>query len=198
MLFANALLEQKSQSIEKCWKVKKKKRFDPLTNPIHVKWLKSPGIFGHLVTVGRKCATSPTMKEKVSKASVATLEGKFLSLFEFGLLFCNMMKGQWQYLALLDHRRLHVTCSKSPDPANTWILRLVGSSQLRSCATHCWMCCVLHKRKTLSCLYKTRYTFFPPVARFLTFIDWRHDKDWEEAGKQWKLKKIMAINNILG
>ena len=43
----------------------------------------------HLVTVGRKCATSPTMKEKVSKASVATLEGKFLSLFEFGLLFGN-------------------------------------------------------------------------------------------------------------
>ena len=84
-------------------KLKRKNLLDPLTNTIHVKWLKSPGIFGHLVTVGRKCATSPTMKEKVSKASVATLEGKFLSLFEFGLLFCNMMKGQWQYLALLDH-----------------------------------------------------------------------------------------------
>ena len=84
-------------------KLKRKNLLDPLTNPIHVKWLKSPGIFGHLVTVGRKCATSPTMKERVSKASVATLEGKFLSLFEFGLLFCNMMKGQWQYLALLDH-----------------------------------------------------------------------------------------------
>jgi len=34
----------------------------------------NPMLFANalLVTVGRKCATSPTMKEKVSKASVAT------------------------------------------------------------------------------------------------------------------------------
>ena len=159
---------------------------------------KSPGIFVHLVTVGRKCATSPTMKEKVSKASVATLEGKFLSLFEFGLLFGNTMKGQWQYLALLDHRRLHVTCSKSPDPANTWILRLVGSSQLRSCATHCWMCCVLHKRKTLSCLYKT-ICFLPASSMLLSLsLIGNMIEIGRRQASNGNWRKFVAINNIWG